>query len=298
MRPGLGCVAVPIVLAGVLAGALLIGAIGAGVAARTGPAVSPEDGVLLSTDQAFFSAVARSDRAGATKMLDSDFTWTDAAGRTLTRTQLLKTLLPMPAAMSGGQAAEDRRYNYGDVAVLETDHGKIHTLRIWIKRPAGWKGIVYQEVRSLDAPPRVTPGVDRYCLNPCKEIPYTPHSAAQRSVVSAYQEFARAGLARNTTEWGASTADEYVVASSYSDRLMDKKTRMAEMARSNLAGVAPTLVVSAQMFDYPGVEIMKSEQQPDHGKPLHVTRVWVNRGGRWLITLSYQTAIASAEGAP
>jgi hypothetical protein len=36
---------------------------------------------------------------------------------------------------------------------------------------------------------------------------------------------------------------------------------------------------------------MVSEHTPDKGRPLHVTRVWVQRGGHWVETLSYQTAV-------
>jgi hypothetical protein len=36
---------------------------------------------------------------------------------------------------------------------------------------------------------------------------------------------------------------------------------------------------------------MISRQQPEHGLPLHVTRVWFKRGGAWLEAYSYQTTI-------
>jgi cob(I)alamin adenosyltransferase len=36
---------------------------------------------------------------------------------------------------------------------------------------------------------------------------------------------------------------------------------------------------------------MISENVPDRGRPLHVTRTWVQRDGRRVVTLSYQTAV-------
>jgi hypothetical protein len=39
---------------------------------------------------------------------------------------------------------------------------------------------------------------------------------------------------------------------------------------------------------------MRSRHVPDRGKPLQVTRVWVKRDGKWLETVSYQTAIQSS----
>jgi hypothetical protein len=41
---------------------------------------------------------------------------------------------------------------------------------------------------------------------------------------------------------------------------------------------------------------MISRHKPDRGKPLHVTRVWIKRDGKWVETLSYQTAIQGASG--
>jgi len=36
---------------------------------------------------------------------------------------------------------------------------------------------------------------------------------------------------------------------------------------------------------------MTSQHQPDRGDLLRIMRVWVTRDGRWVETLSYQTAI-------
>jgi hypothetical protein len=88
-------------------------------------------------------------------------------------------------------------------------------------------------------------------------------------------------------------ADEFVAASSYSDRIQTKRSRMAEFDRSKDAGVAPTPLLSAQMFTFGDALLMVSEHKPDRGKPLHVTRVWVKRERNWVETLSYQTALVS-----
>ena len=57
-------------------------------------------------------------------------------------------------------------------------------------------------------------------------------------------------------------------------------------------GVAPTPLVSARMFPFGDAVLMVSEHKPDRGAPLHVTRIWVKRGGNWVEALSYQTAVA------
>jgi hypothetical protein len=268
----------------------------AAAAAQTADSAAADPGAL-SADKAFMDAVEKTDRGAAGKLLDADFTWTDAAGRTLSRAQLMKTLMPMPAAINE-EPVEIKWYTYGAVAVVETNSGKMHTVRIWVKRPVGWRAMAYQEVRSLEAPPSVTPGAGRECSNPCRTIPFEPMTVSQRGVVSAYLALESAAVAKNAAAWGAVTSEEFVAASSNSDRLLDRRTRMAELAQADMAGLAPTPVLSAEMFDLPGAVLMKSEHQPEHGKPLHVTRLWVERNGKWLATLSYQTSIAAAEAAP
>jgi hypothetical protein len=48
---------------------------------------------------------------------------------------------------------------------------------------------------------------------------------------------------------------------------------------------------SARMFDFDDAVLMTSFHQPDRGRPLRVTRIWVQRDGHWVETLSYQTSI-------
>jgi hypothetical protein len=45
------------------------------------------------------------------------------------------------------------------------------------------------------------------------------------------------------------------------------------------------------MFKFGDAMVMTSRQQPEHGLPLHVTRVWFKRNGVWLEAYSYQTTI-------
>jgi hypothetical protein len=54
-------------------------------------------------------------------------------------------------------------------------------------------------------------------------------------------------------------ADEFVAASSNSDKLQSKRSRMAEFDRSKDAGVAPTPLLSAQMYTFGDAVLMVSE---------------------------------------
>jgi len=85
-----------------------------------------------------------------------------------------------------------------------------------------------------------------------------------------------------------------VAASSNSNKLANKRGRMEDFDHSKNGGVAPTPLLSARLFDFGDAVLMESEHQPDRGKPLHVTRIWVKRNGSWVETLSYQTSVSAA----
>jgi len=247
---------------------------------------------MLQADRAFVEAAERSDKPALEKLLDADFTWTDSDGKTQTKAQVLRDL-PKPA-ITNENDAQFKRYVYGEIGDVQANLGRTHALRVWVKRAAGWKAIVYQEVLSLDAPPSFAPGAGKDCENPCKAVPYKPKNETERQVVIAYSKLETAATARNSAVFGTLVADEFVAASSNSDKISDKRGRMNDFDHSKNGGVAPTPLMSARMFDFGDVVLMTSEHQPDRGKPLHVTRVWVRRDGSWVETLSYQTSVKAA----
>ena len=256
--------------------------------AGTANAISPNPAVLAA-DRDFTQAAAKSDAAALGKLLDTDFVWIDASGKKANRAQVLGSV---PKLIINRQAPENRHdYDYGQVGVVETDSGKLHVLRVWVKRPAGWRALVYQEVQSLDAPPKMTPSSSKECQNPCKSVPYTPKTETQRAVIEAYRGLETSAMTHDAADWDAHTGEEFVAASSYSDRLLDKPTRMAELKRANMAGLAPTPLASATLFEFGDAVVMRSRHVPDQGKPLEVTRVWVKRDGKWVEVASYQTAV-------
>lgn len=249
----------------------------------------PQDPALTSADRAFSGALAKADLDGTLNALDSEFTWTDANGVTLTRDQVAKKL-PAPA-LTDESGAQVRRFAYGKVGVVQVDRGTMHEVRVWVQRPAGWRLLIHQETKSLDAPPTTTPGTGKECVNPCRTVPYQPKSDNERAVIAAYQELETAAHSSNADGFAVHVADEFVVASSNSDKVLDKPTRMAGLRRAAFGGVSPTALVEAEMLDFGDVVVMRSEHKPDRGNLLHIARVWVKRDGVWQSTLSYQTAI-------
>jgi len=251
---------------------------------------------MLQADRAFVQAVANSDKPALAKLLDADFTWTDFEGKTRTRAQVLAD--PPKPAITNENDAQVKGFTYGELGDVQANLGRAHLLRVWAKRAGGWKAIAWQEVMSLDTPPSFAPGAGKDCENPCRRIPYNPKNETERQVATAYSKLETAAMAHNSAVFANLVADEFVAASSNSNKLYDKRGRMEDFDHAKMAGVAPTPLTSARMFDFDGAVLMKSEHKPDRGKPLHVTRVWVKRDGNWVETLSYQTSVKAAVAAP
>jgi hypothetical protein len=254
-----------------------------------GPAA--DDPAVLAADRDFAEAAVKSDKAALGKLLDMDFVWIDANGKTASRAQVLSGVPKSGASdASGASNADTRRHDYGQVEVVQSDSGKLHVLRIWVKRPTGWRALVYQEVRSLDAPPKTTPSAGKECQNPCKSVGYTPRNETEREIIKAYEGLETSAMTHDAADWDAHTGEEFIAASSFSDRLLDKPTRLGELKRANMAGLAPTPLVSGKLFVFGQVAVLRSRHEAGQAK-LEVTRVWAKRDGRWVETLSYQTGV-------
>jgi hypothetical protein len=260
-------------------------------AAKAAPAGEPDAG-MMAADHAFVDAVAKSDKKAMEKLLDKDFRWTDYKGKTESRTEIL--LNPLKSAISG--EASSKAYTYGELGDVQENAERAHVLRVWAKRPDGWKIVVYQEVMSLEAPPTTAPGAGKDCQNPCKGTPFKPKDATQQAVINAYSKLESGAFVRNATVFAAMTADEFVAASSNSNKIYDKPSRIEDFNHSKNGGVAPTPLTSGKMTEFGDAVLMVTEHTPDKGKPLHVTRIWVKRSGNWVTTLSYQTAVQSLGG--
>jgi hypothetical protein len=265
--------------------------------AGAGPAAAAEDPAVLAADQNFAQAVAKPDAAALGKLLDADFQWISANGKIESRKLVLARMAKLivdagyPAAYPGAGTPDVQRHDYGEVETVEANSGKMHVLRVWVKRPAGWRALVYQEVQSLDAPPKTTPSASQDCQNPCKSVGYTPKTETERAIITAYEGLETSAMTHNAADWDAHTGEEFIAASSYSDRLLDKPTRLGELKRANMAGLAPTPLVSGRLFVFGDAAVLRSHHVANQAKPLEVTRVFVKRDGKWVEVVSYQTAV-------
>jgi Domain of unknown function (DUF4440) len=248
-----------------------------------------QDPTMMQADTAFVRAVAHADRHTLEGLLDPTLTWITAAGKVQTKSQVLKELPQV--AIGTDQKAESKGYTYAEMGDVQANLGRAHVLRVWVKRGGSWRAVVYQEVMSRAMPPTFTPGAGKDCENPCRSIAFTPKDETDGEVARAYSKLETAAHARDSAAFAPMVAEEFVAASSNSDRTQSKRSRMAEFDRAKDAGVAPTPLLSARMFEFGDAVLMLSEHKPDRGNPLRVTRIWVKRSGSWLETLSYQTAV-------
>ena len=262
-----------------------------------GPAFAEETKAVVDADHAFVQALGKSDKAAVGKLLDADFTWTNTEGKTVGKSAALADLAGLASANPSG--AEVKEITFGEVGEITAVSGKTHVLRVWVKRPAGWRLLVAHAATLAEKGHTGTAAErGKECVNPCKTIPYKPKSAAERGVIASWQGLETAVTNHESQNWAPHVADEFMLVSSGNDHPLDKKGRMDILDKQKKAGTgsAPAPLVSARMFDFGDTVVMTSLHQSPGGKPTHVTRIWVNRDGRWQLAYSQQTTVQGAVG--
>ena len=252
------------------------------------------DRAVMQADRQFVQAAAKADAAGLRKTLDAEFTWADAEGKTLSAAEVLRGV--PKDALGDESGAEVSERTYGQVGAVQASRGKIHVLRIWVQRADGWRLLVYHEVKQLDQPSTSAGSGVKECENPCKMVPFQPANEAERAIIASWQALETGVTAHDAEAWAPHIAEEFVQISSNSDHPISKAGRMETLNKQKASGVgsAPSPLVSAKMFDFGDAVIMTCLHQPQSGKPVHVSRLWIKRDGKWIMSISYQTAIQAA----
>jgi hypothetical protein len=252
------------------------------------------DATVMQADRAFVQAVAKGEAAGLGKMLDAEFTWTDAEGKTLTGEEVLRGV--PKNALGDESGVEVSEQTYGQVGAVNVGRGKVHILRMWVQRTDGWRLLVYHEVKQLEQPSTSMGSGVKDCENPCKTVPFKPANEAEAAIIASWQALETGVTAHDAEAWAPHIADEFVQISSNSDHVISKAGRMETLNKQKASGVgsAPPPLVSAKMFDFGDAIIMTCLHQPYSGKPIHVSRLWIKRDGKWIMSISYQTTIQAA----
>ena len=248
-----------------------------------------EEQAVLAADAAFLQAIAKGNKAAVDKLLDPDFLWVDTNSNQQNRAQVLQKFPPVENA-----DVEAKVKLYGGVGVVKADRDKAHVMRIWVKRPAGWRALVYQEVTSGSQPPRppLPPGANTDCDNPCKNYPYTPKNQTEKDVLAAMHGVIMGLAYYDVDAYVASTADDFEMTMSVSPKVVTKAERLTGFAKQKAAGDPPTIndpTTSAQMFDFDGAVILIAKWPTRDGLHDVNTRMFVPRNGRWVLLSGFET---------
>ena len=253
------------------------------------------DQAVLQADHKFVQAASLQNGSLLHRLLDDSFTWTDADGKTLSTAEVLHSV-PKPAL--GDESGIDlTERTYGQVGAVSAGRGKIHVLRMWVLRRAGWRLLVYHEVKQMDEPSKAAGTGVNECENPCRNVPFVPANADEAAIIGSWQALETGVTAHDSAAWAPHIADEFVQISSNSDHPISKAGRMETLDKQKISGVgsAPSPLVSATMFDFGDAVIMTCLHQPHTGKPVHVSRLWIKRDSKWIMSISYQTTIQAGE---
>jgi len=253
-----------------------------------------DEPIALQSDHDFVQAAASGDTATVAKFLDDGFTWTDADGKTLSRADVLSAL-PKPA-LGNEAGAHQQPQSRSQVEAIMADHDKVHVLRLWVKRGSSWRLLVYHEVAlgQQSAAPSGSGVAD--CENPCKTVPFKPKNETEQAIIASWQALETGVTNHDSIAWSPHIADEFAMLSSSNDHPLTKADRIAtlNLQKQTGRGTAPSPLVSAQMFDFGDSVVMTCLHQPYVGKPVHVTRLWIKRDGKWIMSISFQTTIQAA----
>jgi hypothetical protein len=275
-----------------------------------GASDSKDDPQVLQADHALVAALAKSDKLAAEKLFDADFMWTNAAGETLTRASVVSEMPKPPLGSEEGIQVTE--YTYGQVGEVRVARGKLYVLRVWVKRPAGWRILHYHEVAlSEHAEPSALSAND--CEKLCQDVPYKPKDEAEKGIRKSWAGLELALTDHDVKAWSPHFPEEYLMATSGATSPIHKADRIAtiskpaagrvslcrarwvagELCESQLAAEPP-----AKFFHFEDTVVIISRNKPYIGKPELSTRIWhLDREGVWQMMESWDTAIQSAPAA-
>jgi hypothetical protein len=238
---------------------------------------------VAQADHAFVQAFVKKATGALKEILDAEFIWIDSSGRRLNRAELSENI---PAIANSD--VEMQIHSYRDAAVVRANRGRMNVLRIWVKRAAGWRAVLYQEVLQVQKSEPAGGKPSTECVNPCKTIPYQPQTEAEKEVIASWQDVMKAMAANNAEAYSPLIADEFSATDTYHDRPYNKSDRLSQIAKQKLSGTrsSPPELLSAEMFDFGDKVMMVAKEQRPGAKSYFNTRMWIKRDARWQMLFS------------
>jgi len=244
----------------------------------------------VPADHALIEAFASRDKSALNQLLDPEFTWIDAQGKSLAPAQVLESLPELSNAN-----VEPQFRTCDNVAVVRASHDRLHVLRVWVHRESGWRILLYQEVRQVETSESPIPGraTEDDCENPCKSVPFAPETPSEKEAIASWQAVMRAMAKNDADAYAPLIADEFTATDTHHDRPYTKSDRLAQIKALKLAGARPSPpeLTSARMFDFGETVMMMAREHRPGAKSYFNTRMWVKRGGRWQMLFSFNTRI-------
>lgn len=288
-----------------IANSLVLGILCAGTIAALAsrPVAAAEDEkAVLQADHALMEALGKADKTTVGALLDENFEWTDTDGKTQTKAEALQEVAALAKDNEGD--TDVKTHYYGELDIIFGFHHNARFARIWVKRPAGWRAFIFLDTpipkpAPAAAPPPASGGVAGDCENPCRTLPYTPKTAADKAVLAEWQKTKLDEWHPDAADWETHVADEFLIINDRSERNKVERVAIAKKQQEAGAGAPGDPIVSMSMSDFGNAVVMISHHVPYRGgKPYYNARVFVNRDGHWPIAWSQQTTIQAAPAVP
>jgi hypothetical protein len=259
---------------------------------------SNEEQALVQADHALAEALRKADQAAADKLLDEQFEWTDMNGKTAARAESLRNLAAL--AQDGEEDTGVKTHSYGELGIVFGFHHGARFARIWVKRSAGWKALVFLDTpKPSQASPAVAGGNAGDCNNPCTSLPYAPTTATDQAVIAEWQKTKMDEWHPDAADWATHVADEFLIINDRAERNKEQRVALARKWQDAGISMPGDPVLSMSMSDFGNTVLMISRHAPYRGgKPYYNARVFVHRDGHWLIAWSQQTTIQDAPAIP
>ncbi len=265
------------------------------------PAIAADtEKAALNADHGLSRALGNKDKDAISGLLDSKFTFTDTDGKIHSKSEVLAD--PSGLASTNGDESDVQTHFYGSVATVLGSHHGARFLRIWVKRPSGWKAFVALDTVVTPAPQASVEIAAGHgdCDNPCRTVPYKPTTKMDKEILATWQKTKTEELNYDVDGWDKDIGDEFLIINNTTIR--DKPARMviARKQQANKVGAPGDPIVKMQIFDFgPAAAVMVSDHVPYRGgKPYHNVRVVVRRDGRWQLVISQQTNVKDAAFVP
>jgi hypothetical protein len=286
--------------------ALIVG-IACGGALSAGPmgrVATAEDGeqAALQADRSLLSTLEKADKSATSKLLDQEFVWTDSDGKSLTKTEVLSDL-PTYATDNVGDEKVQTHF-YGQVETVLGMHHNARFLRIWVKRPAGWREFVELDTpisTTRTAPASVEASATQGdCENPCRTVPYKPITAMDTAILADWQKTKMEEWHPDAVDWPMHIADEFLIINNTAMRTKPERVAIAQKQQEAGVGAPGDPITAMEIHDFgDNAAVMISHHVPHRGgKPYYNVRVWTLRDGRWQLAVSQQSSIQSAAAVP